>query len=149
MKYLCSGVSHDELLDLAKCHFGDLPSAPEGGLPPLPPCSFTGSEVSCWMAFWAGPYIPYEHNWHALCWGEWAAQPQTQQIKRFISPSEGNGVATFQSCTFQPFLDKPHCHHFFCFLSSWRNSSLTAAATSFLSPCLRCWSISTCWESQI
>ncbi|KAK2514552.1 Pmpcb [Columba guinea] len=39
------GVSHDELLDLAKCHFGNLPSAPEGGLPPLPPCSFTGSEI--------------------------------------------------------------------------------------------------------
>uniref|UniRef100_A0A8C3UAV8 Mitochondrial-processing peptidase subunit beta n=1 Tax=Catharus ustulatus TaxID=91951 RepID=A0A8C3UAV8_CATUS len=39
------GVSHDELFDLAKCHFGNLPSAPEGGLPPLPPCSFTGSEI--------------------------------------------------------------------------------------------------------
>ncbi|XP_009326652.1 PREDICTED: mitochondrial-processing peptidase subunit beta [Pygoscelis adeliae] len=39
------GVSHDELLDLAKCHFGNLPSAPEGGLPPLPPCTFTGSEI--------------------------------------------------------------------------------------------------------
>ncbi|XP_021240213.1 mitochondrial-processing peptidase subunit beta isoform X1 [Numida meleagris] len=39
------GVCHDELLDLAKCHFGNLPSAPEGGLPPLPPCSFTGSEI--------------------------------------------------------------------------------------------------------
>uniref|UniRef100_A0A8C2T1T4 Mitochondrial-processing peptidase subunit beta n=2 Tax=Coturnix japonica TaxID=93934 RepID=A0A8C2T1T4_COTJA len=39
------GVCHDELLELAKCHFGNLPSAPEGGLPPLPPCSFTGSEI--------------------------------------------------------------------------------------------------------
>ncbi|XP_010723172.1 mitochondrial-processing peptidase subunit beta isoform X1 [Meleagris gallopavo] len=39
------GVCHEELLDLAKCHFGNLPSAPEGGLPPLPPCSFTGSEI--------------------------------------------------------------------------------------------------------
>nr|XP_009667756.1 PREDICTED: mitochondrial-processing peptidase subunit beta [Struthio camelus australis] len=39
------GVSHDELLDLAKSHFGNLPSAPEGGLPALPPCSFTGSEI--------------------------------------------------------------------------------------------------------
>ncbi|NWR77038.1 MPPB peptidase, partial [Centropus unirufus] len=39
------GVCHDELLDLAKRHFGNLPSAPEEGLPPLPPCSFTGSEI--------------------------------------------------------------------------------------------------------
>ncbi|NWX99801.1 MPPB peptidase, partial [Nothoprocta ornata] len=39
------GVCHDELLDLAKSHFGSLPCAPEGGLPALPPCSFTGSEI--------------------------------------------------------------------------------------------------------
>uniref|UniRef100_A0A8C8RUU8 Mitochondrial-processing peptidase subunit beta n=1 Tax=Pelusios castaneus TaxID=367368 RepID=A0A8C8RUU8_9SAUR len=39
------GVSHDELLDLANYHFGNLPSAQEGGMPALPPCRFTGSEI--------------------------------------------------------------------------------------------------------
>ncbi|KAE8616356.1 hypothetical protein XENTR_v10008780 [Xenopus tropicalis] len=37
------GVSHDELLHLAKFHFGNLPSTYEGET--LPPCSFTGSEI--------------------------------------------------------------------------------------------------------
>ncbi|XP_037745127.1 mitochondrial-processing peptidase subunit beta isoform X1 [Chelonia mydas] len=39
------GVSHDELLDLANYHFGNLPSTQEGGMPALPPCRFTGSEI--------------------------------------------------------------------------------------------------------
>uniref|UniRef100_A0A8C0H3T7 Mitochondrial-processing peptidase subunit beta n=1 Tax=Chelonoidis abingdonii TaxID=106734 RepID=A0A8C0H3T7_CHEAB len=39
------GVSHDELLDLANYHFGNLPSTQEGGIPALPPCKFTGSEI--------------------------------------------------------------------------------------------------------
>lgn len=39
------GVSHDELLDLAKYHFGNLPSTCEGETPALPPCRFTGSEI--------------------------------------------------------------------------------------------------------
>ncbi|XP_006038463.1 mitochondrial-processing peptidase subunit beta [Alligator sinensis] len=38
------GVSHDDLLDLAKDHFGNLPSTEEGA-PALPPCRFTGSEI--------------------------------------------------------------------------------------------------------
>lgn len=132
MKYFCSGVCHDELLDLAKCHFGNLPSAPEGGLPPLPPCSFTGSEVSLLDGFLSWPLYPlWAQLTRALCWGARASQPQTQQIKRFLAPSEGNGVAAFQSSTFQPFLDKPHCRHFFCFISSWRNTSLTLLLLSF------------------
>uniref|UniRef100_A0A670J3Y8 Mitochondrial-processing peptidase subunit beta n=1 Tax=Podarcis muralis TaxID=64176 RepID=A0A670J3Y8_PODMU len=39
------GVAHDELLELAKYHFGNLPSVAKGGAPPLPPCRFTGSEI--------------------------------------------------------------------------------------------------------
>uniref|UniRef100_A0A8C3B2E6 Mitochondrial-processing peptidase subunit beta n=1 Tax=Cyclopterus lumpus TaxID=8103 RepID=A0A8C3B2E6_CYCLU len=37
------GVSHDELIDLAKYHFGKLPG--RGEAPALPPCHFTGSEI--------------------------------------------------------------------------------------------------------
>ena len=40
-----SGVSHDELIDLAKYHFGKLPGRYKGDAPELPPCHFTGSEV--------------------------------------------------------------------------------------------------------
>uniref|UniRef100_A0A673CLD4 Mitochondrial-processing peptidase subunit beta n=1 Tax=Sphaeramia orbicularis TaxID=375764 RepID=A0A673CLD4_9TELE len=40
------GVSHDELIDLAKYHFGKLPGRYEGEAPALPLCNFTGSEVS-------------------------------------------------------------------------------------------------------
>ncbi len=39
------GVSHDELIDLAKYHFGKLPGRYEGEAPALPLCQFTGSEV--------------------------------------------------------------------------------------------------------
>lgn len=39
------GVSHDELLELAKFHFGDSLSTHKGEIPALPPCKFTGSEV--------------------------------------------------------------------------------------------------------
>ncbi|KAH0616472.1 hypothetical protein JD844_027594 [Phrynosoma platyrhinos] len=39
------GVAHDELLELAKYHFGNLPSVERGGAPALPPCRFTGSEI--------------------------------------------------------------------------------------------------------
>ncbi|XP_066489213.1 mitochondrial-processing peptidase subunit beta [Tiliqua scincoides] len=39
------GVAHEELLDLAKYHFGNLPSTLKGGAPALPPCQFTGSEI--------------------------------------------------------------------------------------------------------
>jgi len=39
----CSGVSHDELIHLARYHFGKLPG--RGEAPALPPCHFTGSEV--------------------------------------------------------------------------------------------------------
>ncbi|EHH17575.1 hypothetical protein EGK_14008 [Macaca mulatta] len=39
------GVSHDELLDLAKFHFGDSLCAHKGEIPALPPCTFTGSEI--------------------------------------------------------------------------------------------------------
>ncbi|XP_044534582.1 mitochondrial-processing peptidase subunit beta [Gracilinanus agilis] len=39
------GVSHDELLDLAKFHFGNSLSRCEGEIPALPACRFTGSEI--------------------------------------------------------------------------------------------------------
>ncbi|XP_023606872.1 mitochondrial-processing peptidase subunit beta isoform X2 [Myotis lucifugus] len=39
------GVSHDELLELAKFHFGDSLSTYKGETPALPPCKFTGSEI--------------------------------------------------------------------------------------------------------
>ncbi|KAG8577150.1 hypothetical protein GDO81_010081 [Engystomops pustulosus] len=39
----CGGISHDELHDLAKYHFGNLLPTYEGET--LPPCSFTGSEI--------------------------------------------------------------------------------------------------------
>ncbi|KAM8740743.1 mitochondrial-processing peptidase subunit beta [Acanthopagrus latus] len=39
------GVSHDELIDLAKYHFGKLPGRYKGDAPELPPCHFTGSEI--------------------------------------------------------------------------------------------------------
>uniref|UniRef100_A0A4W6E836 Mitochondrial-processing peptidase subunit beta n=1 Tax=Lates calcarifer TaxID=8187 RepID=A0A4W6E836_LATCA len=39
------GVSHDELIDLAKYHFGKLPGRYQGDAPALPPCLFTGSEI--------------------------------------------------------------------------------------------------------
>ncbi|XP_056266798.1 mitochondrial-processing peptidase subunit beta isoform X6 [Pseudoliparis swirei] len=37
------GVSHDELIHLARYHFGKLPG--RGEAPALPPCHFTGSEI--------------------------------------------------------------------------------------------------------
>ncbi|KAK7896870.1 hypothetical protein WMY93_022195 [Mugilogobius chulae] len=39
------GVSHGELIDLAKYHFGKLPGRYIGEAPALPPCHFTGSEI--------------------------------------------------------------------------------------------------------
>ncbi|XP_007426984.2 mitochondrial-processing peptidase subunit beta [Python bivittatus] len=39
------GVAHEELLDLAKYHFGNLPSIEKEGASVLPPCLFTGSEI--------------------------------------------------------------------------------------------------------
>ncbi|XP_038143139.1 mitochondrial-processing peptidase subunit beta [Cyprinodon tularosa] len=39
------GVCHQELISLAKYHFGKLPSRDQGGAPALPPCHFTGSEI--------------------------------------------------------------------------------------------------------
>nr|XP_021503328.1 mitochondrial-processing peptidase subunit beta [Meriones unguiculatus] len=39
------GVCHDELLELAKFHFGDSSFAHKGEIPALPPCKFTGSEI--------------------------------------------------------------------------------------------------------
>ncbi|KAJ0037048.1 hypothetical protein NL108_016426, partial [Boleophthalmus pectinirostris] len=39
------GVSHGELIDLAKYHFGKLPGRYVGEAPALPPCHFTGSEI--------------------------------------------------------------------------------------------------------
>uniref|UniRef100_A0AAQ5YVV0 Mitochondrial-processing peptidase subunit beta n=1 Tax=Amphiprion ocellaris TaxID=80972 RepID=A0AAQ5YVV0_AMPOC len=39
------GVCHEELIDLAKYHFGKLPNRYQGEAPVLPPCHFTGSEV--------------------------------------------------------------------------------------------------------
>lgn len=91
VKRLCSGVCHDELLDLAKCHFGNLPSAPEGGLPPLPPCSFTGSEVSSSTAFRAGPLSPASTR----CLLRRASQLHTEQITRRLAHSEGNWSSCF------------------------------------------------------
>ncbi|KAJ6666338.1 hypothetical protein lerEdw1_000611 [Lerista edwardsae] len=44
-KDLPRGIAHEELLDLAKYHFGNLPSTLKGGAPALPPCQFTGSEI--------------------------------------------------------------------------------------------------------
>jgi len=41
-----SGVSHNELIDLAKYHFGKLPARYKGEAPTLPACNFTGSEVN-------------------------------------------------------------------------------------------------------
>jgi len=51
------GVSHDELLELAKFHFGDSLSTHKGEIPALPPCKFTGSEVgqaslASYLALW-------------------------------------------------------------------------------------------------
>ncbi|KAG7278604.1 hypothetical protein CRUP_013347 [Coryphaenoides rupestris] len=39
------GVSHDELIGLAKHHFGKLPARYRSDAPALPACSFTGSEI--------------------------------------------------------------------------------------------------------
>ncbi|XP_026183044.1 mitochondrial-processing peptidase subunit beta isoform X1 [Mastacembelus armatus] len=39
------GVSHDELIDLAKYHFGKLPGRFQVEAPSLPSCPFTGSEI--------------------------------------------------------------------------------------------------------
>uniref|UniRef100_A0A8I6GCU4 Mitochondrial-processing peptidase subunit beta n=1 Tax=Rattus norvegicus TaxID=10116 RepID=A0A8I6GCU4_RAT len=39
------GVCHNELLELAKFHFGDSLCAHKGDVPALPPCKFTGSEI--------------------------------------------------------------------------------------------------------
>uniref|UniRef100_A0A669BPH8 Mitochondrial-processing peptidase subunit beta n=1 Tax=Oreochromis niloticus TaxID=8128 RepID=A0A669BPH8_ORENI len=39
------GVCHDELIDLAKYHFGKLPGRHQGEAPALPLCHFTGSEI--------------------------------------------------------------------------------------------------------
>uniref|UniRef100_A0AAR2JFZ2 Mitochondrial-processing peptidase subunit beta n=1 Tax=Pygocentrus nattereri TaxID=42514 RepID=A0AAR2JFZ2_PYGNA len=39
------GVSHNELIDLAKYHFGKLPARYKGEAPALPACKFTGSEI--------------------------------------------------------------------------------------------------------
>lgn len=46
LSFMCfSGVSHDELIDLARYHFGKLPGSYKGEAPALPLCHFTGSEV--------------------------------------------------------------------------------------------------------
>lgn len=46
LSFVCfSGVSHDELIDLARYHFGTLPGRYKGEAPALPLCHFTGSEV--------------------------------------------------------------------------------------------------------
>uniref|UniRef100_A0A8C9W377 Mitochondrial-processing peptidase subunit beta n=1 Tax=Scleropages formosus TaxID=113540 RepID=A0A8C9W377_SCLFO len=42
------GVSHDELIELARYHFGKLPARFKGEAPALPPCKFTGSEAVGW-----------------------------------------------------------------------------------------------------
>lgn len=48
--FMCfSGVSHNELIDLAGYHFGKLPGRYKGEAPALPLCHFTGSEVR-WKA---------------------------------------------------------------------------------------------------
>uniref|UniRef100_A0A674DTI4 Mitochondrial-processing peptidase subunit beta n=1 Tax=Salmo trutta TaxID=8032 RepID=A0A674DTI4_SALTR len=39
------GVSHNELIDLAKYHFGNLPARYKGEAPTFPQCDFTGSEI--------------------------------------------------------------------------------------------------------
>ncbi|XP_051890000.1 mitochondrial-processing peptidase subunit beta [Pristis pectinata] len=39
------GVEHDELVDLAKHHFGNLTTYDGNIIPDLPPCNFTGSEI--------------------------------------------------------------------------------------------------------
>ncbi|XP_068163486.1 mitochondrial-processing peptidase subunit beta [Antennarius striatus] len=39
------GVSHDDLIDLAKYHFGKLLGRCKGETPALPACNFTGSEI--------------------------------------------------------------------------------------------------------
>ncbi|XP_034019480.1 mitochondrial-processing peptidase subunit beta [Thalassophryne amazonica] len=39
------GVSHGDLINLAKYHFGKLPGRNEGEAPALPLCKFTGSEI--------------------------------------------------------------------------------------------------------
>lgn len=39
------GVCHNELLELAKFHFGDSLCSHKGAIPALPPCKFTGSEI--------------------------------------------------------------------------------------------------------
>ncbi|XP_061921644.1 mitochondrial-processing peptidase subunit beta isoform X1 [Entelurus aequoreus] len=39
------GVSHNELIDLAKYHFGKLPGSYESDAPTQPSCPFTGSEI--------------------------------------------------------------------------------------------------------
>ncbi|KAF6725533.1 Mitochondrial-processing peptidase subunit beta [Oryzias melastigma] len=39
------GVCHNELISLARYHFGKLPGRYEGEAPALPPCDFTGSEI--------------------------------------------------------------------------------------------------------
>uniref|UniRef100_A0A4W4HD54 Mitochondrial-processing peptidase subunit beta n=1 Tax=Electrophorus electricus TaxID=8005 RepID=A0A4W4HD54_ELEEL len=39
------GVCHNELIDLAKFHFGKLPARYKGEAPALPSCRFTGSEI--------------------------------------------------------------------------------------------------------
>ncbi|MGH0125666.1 UNVERIFIED_CONTAM: hypothetical protein FKN15_023945 [Acipenser sinensis] len=39
------GVSHNQLIDLAKYHFGNLPSTYKGDAPAMPLCRFTGSEI--------------------------------------------------------------------------------------------------------
>ncbi|KAF7228897.1 mitochondrial-processing peptidase subunit beta [Nothobranchius furzeri] len=39
------GVCHDELISLARYHFGKLPSRNQGEAPALPLCHFTGSEI--------------------------------------------------------------------------------------------------------
>ncbi|XP_046879057.1 mitochondrial-processing peptidase subunit beta [Hypomesus transpacificus] len=39
------GVCHNELIDLAKYHFGKLPARYKGEAPTLPACNFTGSEI--------------------------------------------------------------------------------------------------------
>lgn len=43
-----TGVSHDELVGLAKSHFSGVSFEYEGdAVPVLSPCRFTGSEVRC------------------------------------------------------------------------------------------------------
>ncbi|MEQ2265202.1 hypothetical protein XENORESO_003868 [Xenotaenia resolanae] len=52
------GVCHQELISLARFHFGKLPSRDQGEVPAPPPCHFTGSEVrSCLCFFGVFCYI--------------------------------------------------------------------------------------------